>query len=127
MSIVQWQELVGSAPSLHMLVAFVPPSEDEGSSARTLQMLVRRLLTTLSLAGRYAVAVSRAQGRLEIICAFELWADAKRAAQAVDATAMAPRADWASLHSFLLDEAAMARLLRIAGHGRPRRPRVVRE
>jgi hypothetical protein len=103
-----------------MLVALVPPDEDHGHGARALQLLMRRLLRMLSLPGRNAVALSRAEGRLEIICAFELSDDAERAARAVDAAVAVPRAGWASLHTFILDEPATARLLRIAGPGEQR-------
>lgn len=119
---IQWQDLVVPTASLHRLVGSRPQGDDDGIDARGLQMLVRRLLSKLSLAGRYALTISRAERRLEIICAFELSTDAERAAQAVDAAPAPAPAGWASMRTFVLDDPAMARLLRIAGPGKPRQP-----
>ena len=125
---VQWPELVTPACSLHLLVAALPDASTQAQimSAQSAQMLVRRLLKMLPLTGRYAVTISRAQGRPEIMCAFEDVADANQAAQVVDATSVEPRAGWASQFTFLLDEKAEKRVLKTAGPGEPWRPRGAR-
>jgi hypothetical protein len=84
-------------------------TEQQVTSAHPLQMLVRRLLKMLPVTGRYALTISRSQGRREIMCAFE---------NAVDALA-----GWSSQHTFLLDEKAEERILKTAGPGSPRRSR----
>ena len=127
MSKVQWQELVAPTASLHIIIASQQEGDDAGpGGARGLQRLVHRLLKSLSLVGRYAVTISRAQQRLEIICAFELLADAELVSRGVNATAAPAPAGWASLQNFVLNESAMARVLAIAGPGRPRQPRAAR-
>ena len=123
---VQWSELVAPTSSLHLLVASLPDvsAKQQIASALTLQMLVRRLLKMLPLTGRYALTISRSQGRREIMCAFENALDADQAAKAVDATLVEPLSGWSSQHAFLLDEKAEERILRTAGPGSPRRLRV---
>ena len=122
---VQWSELVAPTSSLHLLVASLPDesTKQQVTSAHPLQMLVRRLLKMLPLTGRYALAISRSQGRREIMCAFESAVDADQAAKAVDARSVEPLAGWASQQTFLLGEKAEERILRIAGPGSPRRSR----
>ena len=82
--------------------------------------MIQRLLAQLSLKRRYALAVSRAQGRREILCAFEDAADADQAALATHATETEPRSGWASQRVFNLDDEAERRILTIAGPGQPR-------
>lgn len=123
---VQWSDLVPpTSSSLHLLVASVPDarSGDGLANVRSLQMLVRRLLKQLPLTARYALTISRAQSRHEIMCAFENRTDADLAAKACDAAPVGPRTGWASQHTFMLDEEAEERVLKIAGHGEPPRPR----
>ena len=124
---VQWSELVPptSSSSLHLLVASIPDARagDGLANARSLQMMVRRLLKKLPLTGRYALTISRAHSRREIMCAFENRMDADLAARASAAASVEPRMGWATQHTFLLDEKAEVRLLKIAGYGEPLRPR----
>ena len=123
---VQWSELVPpTSSSLHLLVASVPEARvgDGLADARSLQMLVRRLLKKLPLTGRYALTISRAQSTHEIMCAFENRMDADLAARVSAAAPVEPRRGWASQHTFVLDEKAEGRVLRIAGHGEPPRAR----
>ena len=86
-------------------------------------MMVRRLLKKLPLTGRYALTISRAHSRREIMCAFENRMDADLAARASAAASVEPRMGWATQHTFLLDEKAEVRLLKIAGYGEPLRSR----
>lgn len=123
---VQWSELVPpTSSSLHLLVASVPDARagDGVATARSLQMMVRRLLKKLPLTGRYALTISRAQSTHEIMCAFESRMDAHLAARVSAAAPVEPRRGWASQHTFVLDEEAEVRVLKIAGHGAPSRPR----
>jgi hypothetical protein len=122
---VQWSELVGPTSSLDLLVASLPvdAAADRMTSALTLQMLVRRLLKKLPLTGRYALTISRARGGREILCAFENAVDAEHAARAFNATSVEPRAGWTNQYTFLLDETAEERVLKVAGPGQPRRLR----
>ena len=85
---IQWSELVGPTSSLHLVVASLPvvSADDRTTSMLPHQMLVRRLLKTLPLTGRYAVTICRAHGGQEILCAFEKAVDAQHAARAFDAT-----------------------------------------
>ena len=60
MARVQWHQLVMPTASLHKLVASQPQGDDDdGTGAPSLQMLFNRLLKGISLAGRYAVVISR--------------------------------------------------------------------
>ena len=122
---IQWSELVGPTSSLHLVVASLPvvSADDRTTSMLPHQMLVRRLLKTLPLTGRYAVTICRAHGGQEILCAFEKAVDAQHAARAFDATLVEPRVGWTNEYTFLLDETAEERVLKVAGPGEPRRLR----
>jgi hypothetical protein len=90
-------------------------------------MLVRRLLKKLPLTGRHALTISRAQAGHEILCAFENAVDAEQAARAFNATSVEPRAGWANQHTFLLDDEAEDRILKVAGPGQSRWARAQRK
>ena len=57
----------------------------------------------------------------DIMCAFENRMDADLAARECAAASVEPQTGWATQHTFMLDEKAERRILKIAGHGAPPR------
>jgi hypothetical protein len=79
---------------------------------------VVRLIRRMPTRGDFALSVSRQSGRREIICAFGDKSDAALLAKVTDASV----SDNAR-HSFILDEPAELKLLKLAGSGERYRPR----
>jgi hypothetical protein len=115
-----WNGLLARFPEPHVLVAVLPDSSEAESifNAQSAQRLMVRLIRNLPTRGEFAVMVSRQSGQREILCAFGDSSDAALVAKA----ARASRSDRAR-YSFVLNESAEQKLLKIAGPPEPHRPR----
>jgi hypothetical protein len=121
-----WPEMVRVAPSAHLLVATLDTNAVGNEAAagdtfdterlRASVQLLTRLCTKLKLTGDYAVTPSRT-GAPQVHCAFSLVIDRDVVAAFVETGPGADDPDWASRRTFLLDEAATAALVAIAGPG----------
>jgi hypothetical protein len=112
--------LLARFPEPYLLVAVLPDSSEKESifNAQSAQRLLVRLIKKLPTHGEYAVMVSRQSGQREILCAFGDSSDAAVVAKAANAS----QSDRAR-YSFVLDEWAERKLVKIAGPPEPHRPR----
>ena len=115
-----WNDLLARVPEPHVLVAVLPDSSEKESifNAQSAQRLMVRLIRRLSTKSDFAVAVSRQSGQREILCAFADSSDARLFASITNASV----SDCAR-YSFVLDESAERKLLKIAGPPEPHRAR----
>lgn len=122
-----WPEMVRVAPSAHLLVAALdvdavgsqsaPGDTYESERLRAGVQLLTRLCAKLKLKGEYAATPSRRSGSPQVHCAFSLMVDRDLLAALVETAPSVGDSDWASRRTFLLDEAATAALVSIAGPG----------
>jgi hypothetical protein len=106
MSSLSWPSFLKNFPSGHLVVAVaVDVGADEIGSRRLrdLRDLLRQFVGGLPLSGAFALTVSRAAGFPEILCAFEIEADARLLAKPVCAEPAAGYPGFASQRVFSLD------------------------
>ena len=115
-----WNDLLARSPEPHLLVAVLPDASEEESifNAQSAQRLMVRLIRKLPVHGEFAVTVSRQSGQREILCAFADSSDAALVAKVASAS-MSDRVRY----SFVLDESAERKILKIAGPPEPHRAR----
>ena len=115
-----WNDLLARFPEPHVLVAVLPDSSEKESiaNAQSARQLLVRLIRKLPVHGEFAVMVSRRSGQREIHCAFGDSSDAAVVAKAARAS-MSDRIRY----SFVLDESAERKILKIAGPPEPHRAR----
>jgi hypothetical protein len=115
-----WNDLLARFPEPYLLVAVLPDSSEKESifNAQSAQRLLVRLIKKLPTHGEFAVMVSRQSGQREILCAFGDSSDGAVVAKAANAS----KFDRAR-YSFVLDESAERKLVKIAGPPEPHRPR----
>jgi hypothetical protein len=118
MAKVAWEDFLARDPHPHLLVAVLPGSSEKDalSSAHSAQRLLVRLIRKLSTKADFAVTVSRHSGQREILCAFADGSDARLFASIANASEAG-----CARYSFLLDEFAEERLLKVAGPPEPHR------
>ena len=115
-----WDDLSARVPQSHLVVAVLPDSTEKDTllNAHSAQRLLVRLIRKLSTKADFALTVSRQSGQREILCAFGDSSDARLFANITNASV-----DGCARYSFLLDESAEGKFLRIAGPPEPYRPR----
>jgi hypothetical protein len=117
-----WDDLLARFQQPHLLVAVLPGSTEKDMlfNAHSAQRLLVRLIRKLSTKADFAVTVSRQSGQTEILCAFGDSSDATLFANLTKASVSG-----CARYSFLLDQSAERRLIKMAGPPEPhRRPRL---
>ena len=102
-----WSDFVRNHPCAHLVVAFLPETEEIGTpQARAKRDILVSTIRRLIPSAIYATTVVRAGGQAEIHCAFANEADAIVFATTMDAKVVERDPGYASQRLFRFDDAA---------------------
>ncbi len=102
-----WYDFVRNHPCAHLVVAFLPETEEIGTpQARAKRDILVSTIRRLIPSAVYATTVVRAGGQAEIHCAFANEADAIALARGMDAKVVECDPAYASQRLFRFDDAA---------------------
>ena len=118
-----WALLTANPGRCHLVVACVPPDEEDAIQTPRVRMSMAMLtrLCQRDTKGTFALAVVRDRVGVELHCAFDDEADAERVASVLRASAVKRPLQWATRLDVLLDEDAHERVFQNIGAARIRR------